>query len=67
MMKVARTAIAADGVTLVTIELVLDATGVTVTKTHEDVVQEMAHYSLDEHETIYELMTMLRPKYLPKS
>lgn len=65
--KVSRTAIAEDGVTHVAIELILDGTGVTVIKSHGDVVEEMARYSIDEHETIYELMTMLRPAYLPKA
>ena len=63
MIRVARTAIAADGITHVTIELTLGPDGGSITKTHEDVVQEMASYSLDEFETIYELMIMLRPKY----
>jgi hypothetical protein len=62
MIRVARTAIAADG-TPVTIELTLGQTGGEITKTHGDVVQEMASYSLDEFETIFELMEMLRPKY----
>jgi hypothetical protein len=62
MIRAARTAIAADG-THVTIELTLSQEGGSITKTHGDVVQEMATYSVDEFETIYELMEMLRPKY----
>lgn len=63
MIRVARTAIAAEG-KHVTIELTLDSNGVTINKTDEqDVVQEMGNYTLDEAETIYELMQMLRPQY----
>lgn len=67
MIRVSRTALAADGTTHVNIELMLDGDEITVTKTYDDVAEEMARYSLDEHETMYELMTMLRPKYLPRS
>lgn len=63
MIRVARTAIAADG-NHVIIELTYDSTGITINKTDEqNVVQEMGNYSMDEAETIYELMQMLRPQY----
>ena len=66
MIRVARTAVAANGEP-VTIELTLGQEGGSITKTHGDVVQEMATYTLDEFETIFELMELLRPKSTPKS